>query len=279
MLQTGDQVPTEHEIKVAPTVTQQVKLLAALRSDRVEDLIHTIKGVLGIGDFHVAMENVKTVMDDYFDTDDLALYYTHSVFRIRREGGSPRLVIKKLVGQDQGELRRTEDETELSEAQLQSLLAERFASVVRAKLTDLRDKLLSIKLRVTNERRNYIMERGQERFRLSIDIFVFTNPLNGRTSNQQFEVEIEALDEHASAKLGAIKHNFLDVLEGFAFSKGSKYERGIKLFFVDRSEWLQLLAGWSTGTGLNWTSVIIGLIGLVLTIVGLVLTWRASAGA
>jgi hypothetical protein len=116
------------------------------------------------------------------------------------------------------------------------------------------------------------MQRQAESYRLSIDIFVFMNPKTGRTSDQQFEVEVEALNDAASVKLNSIKHNLLNVLRDFKFSPGSKYERGIKAFFIDSAEWKQALASWSSGAGLNWTSVVIGVIGLILSVVGLWLT-------
>lgn len=263
------QPPTEHELKVSPPVSQQVKLLGALRSETIDDVIQTLKALLGIGDFLVTVENVKSLIDEYYDTPDLALYATHAVCRIRREGVVPRLVVKKLIGQDQGELRRTEEETELTESEVQDLVSTGFASTVKITLSDLREKRLALKLKLNNERRNYMMNRGEERYRLSLDSFVFTNPATGRTSDQQFEIEIEALNDAASAKLASIKHNMLKVLEGFSFSAGSKYERGIKLFYFDRPVWIQWLAMWSTGPGLNWVSVILTLLGLLLTILSL----------
>lgn len=265
---------TEHELKLTPSTSLQVKLLASLRTQSVDDVIHILKGVLGVGDFKVTIENVKSLIDEYFDTSDLALYDTHSVFRVRRDAGTPCLVIKKLIGQEQGEIKRTEHETDLSEETYQQLRAEGFAPIVAKEIPDLRDKRLVYNLKISNERRNFILERNDEKYRLSLDIFVYSNPKTGRTSNQQFEVEIEALNDAASAKLKGIKHNLLDVLHGFEYSKGSKYERGIRLFYIDKSEWWQLLTAWSSGTGLNWIGVILGILGLILAIVGIALTIR-----
>lgn len=270
-----DRKTTEHELKLIPSTSLQVKLLASLRSQSVEGVIQTLKGVLGVGDFMVTVENIKSLIDEYYDTPELALYDTHSAFRIRRDVGTPILVIKRLIGQDQGEMKRTEHETALTEETYQKLLTEGFASVIARELPDLRTKKLEYKLKVSNERRNYLLARNGEKYRLSLDIFVYINPKTGRTSDQQFEVEIESLSDDASAKLKGIKHNLLDVLRGFNYSKGSKYERGVRLFYIDKAEWKQVLAAWSTGPGLNWIGAILGVVGLLLTILGLILTlWR-----
>ena len=77
-----------------------MKLLASLRSQSVDDVTQTLKGVLGVGDFKLTIENVKSLIEEYYDTPELALYDTHSVFRIRRDTGTPCLVIRHLVGQD-----------------------------------------------------------------------------------------------------------------------------------------------------------------------------------
>ncbi len=268
-------VPIEHEIKVTPNTNVQIKLLSSIRSQNIDNVIKTLKATLGIGDFSVLPEDVKSIIDDYYDTEDLALYYTHSVFRIRREGVQPTLVIKQLVRQAQGELERTEYETSLSEIELQNQSSQSFPEVVASQLPDIRDKKLAYLLKVTNERRNYLMERKGERYRLSLDMFVYANPKTGRTSDQQFEVEIEALNDAASAKLNNIKHNLLDVLTGFKFSAGSKYERGIKMFYIDSAEWKQVLAAWSSGIGLAWIGAIFGILGLIVGIVGVWLTIKS----
>lgn len=269
---TTSNIPIEHELKLTPATNVQVKLLASLRTQTADQIIQTLKGTLGVGDFVVTIENIKSIIDDYYDTDDLTLYQIHSVFRVRREGDRATVVIKELAGQTPGELKRTEYELPLSEPELQSNLAQDFASIVASQLPDLRDKKLKYKLKISNERHNYLMERQGERYRLSLDIFTFTNPKTGRGSDAQYEVEIEALNEAASAKLGRIKHHLLDVLTGFRFSPGSKYERGIKVFYIDAAQWRQALAAWNSGPGLGWVGAIIGLAGLIVGIIG---TWAA----
>src|SRR4051794_18143277 len=79
------QMTTEHELKIAPTVTQQAKLFSSLRRDNVAGVLKTIQAMLGMAEFDFAVENVKSVIDDYYDTADLALFYVHSVCRIRRD--------------------------------------------------------------------------------------------------------------------------------------------------------------------------------------------------
>lgn len=271
-----NEMPIEHEIKLTPSASVQVKLLSSLRTQSLDDVVKTLKNALGIGDFVIAAENVKNTTDDYYDTDDLALFHTHSLLRVRREGGLPVVVVKTLVGQSQGELRRTEFEKPVTEIDLQAMIATGFANVVAQQLPDFREQKLNYRLKVSKERRNYVMERGAEKYRLSLDTFWFTNPISGRTSDQEFEIEIESLNADASMRLRSIKHHLLNLLQGFAFSTGSKYERGVRKFYMDGPQWKQTLSKWNSGLGLNWVGVVLGAIGLVLSAIGLWLTIRSS---
>lgn len=269
-------IPIEHEIKITPTASVQVKLLSSLRTQNIDEVIKTLKGALGIGAFTVSAENIKNTTDDYYDTQDLALYSTHSLLRVRREGGLPIVTVKTLLGQSQGELKRTESETSITEDDLQSLVAAGFASILVEQLPDLRSKKVHYVLRVVKERRNYLMERSGERYRLSLDLFFFTDPKSGRTTDQEFEVEIESLNDEASLKLRTIKHNLLDVLKGFGFSIGSKYERGVRAFHIDGPPWKQALSKWNSGLGLNWIGIVLSIIGVVLSAIGIWLTIRPT---
>ncbi len=266
----------EHELKLVPTVHSQVKLLHLVRSRNVKEIIQTLTSAFGIGDFRVAVENITSIIDEYFDTDDLAIFQTHSVFRVRRDGGGPKLVIKRLISQEPGEFTRTEHETSLTEERYQEYVANGFSTFEGLQIVDLTGKKLSLKLKVSNERSNYLLQRDDERLRLSLDSFMFSNPKTGRTSDQQFEIELEALNDVASSKLRNIKNNLLGVLRGFEFSKSSKYERGIKKFSIDRSEWLQGLIAWGSSESATWAGIVIGMIGVFLTILGILLTIRAK---
>jgi inorganic triphosphatase YgiF len=269
-------LPIEHELKITPSSSIQVKLLSSLQTQNLDELIKTLKGVLGVGDFVLTAENVKNTTDDYYDTSSLSLFHCHSLLRVRREGGLPTVVVKTLIGQAQGELKRTEFEHTTSEEELQSLVATGFSAIVNAQLPDFKSHPLRHNLEVSKTRRNYIMARGAERYRLSLDAFSFANPKTGRASEKLFEIEIESLNAEASEKLRGIKHNLLDVLNGFAFSNGSKYERGIKAFHIDGAAWKQTLSKWNTGIGLNWVGVVIGVLSLLVGVVGTWLTIRAT---
>ena len=226
----------EHELKVIPTTSVQSKLLASLRGQSLDNVIQTLKEVLGVVDFNVNLIQAKSLFDEYFDTDDLALYSTRSVFCTHRDVGPPCLVIKRLVEQDRGELIRAAQESDLTEETYQHLLTEGFLSVVTKEFPDLRNKKLDYKLTISIERRDFLLERQDERYQLSLDIFFYSDPKTGRTSNRQFEVQLKVLSDAASAKLKAIKHILLDVRHDFEYSKGSKYDRGVRLSAIDKAE-------------------------------------------
>ena len=122
-------------------------------------------------------------------------------------------------------------------------------------------------LKVTNERRNFILKRGQERYCLSFDTFRYTNAKNNRVSEIQVEIEIESLTGVANKKLAHIRRNLLPILGTFKYSTNSKYERGVECFSLNESLWRQWLNEWNSGIGLTWVGVILGVIGILISIV------------
>ena len=263
----------EHELKVRPSAVVQIKLLSSLRSQRMGDLTNTLKGILGVGDFVVTAENVINVSDDYYDTDSLDICRSHSVFRVRREFGATTIVLKTLMSQSPGEFKRNEIEIPVSEIHLQDMVSTGFHDIVKENFPDSRGKPLRLKLEVTNKRRNFLMDRGAEKYRLSVDAFVYTNPATGGTSGLLHELEIEAKSEAASAKLHQMKGGMLSALRNFSLSTESKYERGIRIFHLDGPGWKQTLAKWNTGLGLNWMSLLISVVSLVFGALGIWLVY------
>lgn len=269
--------PTEeHEIKVVPPPGQQVKLLASLRSKSIDELRETLQGFIGASQFSISLEGTKTINDEYYDTTDLQIFEIHALLRVRHVGDTTKLIVKTLTSQSTGELRRAEHEFSISAQELKDLESTNFKKYVDAYFPELSGKAFSKLISVRNDRLNYLLDRDKESYRLSLDQFVLVNSANGRASNQLYEIELEALNADASEQLPSIKQNLLRLIKNSRFSNSSKYERGIRHFYLDQAYWKQALSSWSTGTGLNWLGVILNIIGLVLTALGLYLTSRAS---
>jgi hypothetical protein len=114
-----------------------------------------------------------------------------------------------------------------------------------------------------------------------VDIFWYTNTLTGQTSSQQFEVEVEAKNEHAVERLPLIKKNLLFLLstraKDFHFSEDTKYERGVRLLGLSHRAWVQRLSAWATSPAAGLANLSIGVLSLLLTIffgiVGIVLAY------
>jgi inorganic triphosphatase YgiF len=265
----------EHELKFIPTLRLQVKLFAPLHRLDVAGVRATMQNVFDIANFNVAFENVKLILDEYYDSDGLALFKGHSLFRVRRDGGPPTIVVKMPEGGVLGDLKRREYELETTEEAYQKHIADNFSSLGLESLFGPANQKLALRLKVINERRNLLLQRHNENYRLSFDTFTYTNARNGRASQTQFEIEIEALNEQASQKLSAIKNSLIGILKGFEFSAGSKYERGIRVLHMDRSKWGQRFWEWTRGKGLGWASVIFGFLGIILAVIGIILTARA----
>lgn len=269
--------PTEeHEIKVVPTLGQQVKLLTSLRSKSTDELRDTLQGFIGAGQFSISLEGTKTINDEYYDTQDLQLFEIHALLRVRHVGDTTKLIVKTLTSQSTGELRRAEHEFDVSAQELKDLESINFKKCVDIYFPELSGRAFSKIISVRNDRMNYLLARDKESYRLSLDQFVLVNASNGRASNQLYEIELEALNTEASQQLAIIKPNLLKLVKNSSFSNSSKYERGIRHFRLDQAYWKQTLSSWSTGPGLNWLGLILNVIGLVLTAVGLYLTLRAK---
>ncbi|WP_433852098.1 CYTH domain-containing protein [Stenotrophomonas nitritireducens] len=261
---------TEHEIKIQLSSTTQVKLFASMRSQELAHFADTLKGMFGLADYTVNPENRKNVTDDYYDTSSLTLFRDHSLLRVRRDGGNPKIVAKSMLSQAQGEFKRSEYQQESSEPALQSEIVNNFHTMALKAFPDLTSAQFEHVLKVTNERHNYLVEKPGEKYRLSLDVYFFTNPKTGRTSNQLFEVEVEALTHLASQKIGNIKGNLARALGRFSYSHDSKFETGVKRMRIDRPNWSQWIFEAGQTGALSWTSLIVGIAGLLVGVIG---TW------
>jgi inorganic triphosphatase YgiF len=221
----------EHELKLVPDARMQAKLLSVRPIQDVEQVLAQVKGLLGVGDLRVTEESVHVITDEYFDTQRLHLFHANRVFRVRREGGQlPILVMKKLLEKDVGLIKRKEYPREISEDEYRGLVKKGFREILTAFVPDLAGQRLNYILNIRNERRNLYITRGKEKYCLSLDTFVFGNGRDGRTSGEQFEIELEAKSQVASARLPTLKGHVKRALPGFDFAPDSKYERAVKYF-------------------------------------------------
>lgn len=263
----------ENEIKIVPIEVTQAKLLGALhgkKAGEIDSVLRTIKAALSLAEFDISQESVENIVDEYFDTEDLALFDFHASLRIRRSGSQVEMTIKKPKEQERGQFTRSEFSKNISENEYSELLEDGFRKAIKTVLPDTMGKRLSKVLQVINERRNFMLLRGNEQYKLSLDLIKFFNPKLNKTSESESEVEIEALNEAAKQKLGTIRRNLVEIMRTFDFSKDSKYERGIsRMSLKGKKSWRVKMwfSNINTDSGRNWIEITIAIIGIVVTII------------
>ena len=111
------------------------------------------------------------------------------------------------------------------------------------------------------------------RAKLSFDVFTLVNAKTGRSSNEMYELEIEAINESASRRLADIAKNIRGVIPELKISSKSKYSRGVDYFKLTKSKTYQSFDNWVQGPGFNWVSLVLAVVGFILTITSFILTF------
>jgi len=264
-------VSEENELKLIVSEETQAKMLASIRDmgDKdVEKILRIVKAVLDLAEFDVSQERVETILDEYYDTRDLDLFWSHGSMRVRRSLGKIVVTVKKLQELEQGQFSRSEITEEISEDVYPEFQREGFQDIVANSLPALLNRQFSLLLRVNNIRRAFSLKRRDEQYNLALDLYTFINPRTGESSEVQSEVEIEALNLFAKSKLASIRRNLVDIIKTFSYSKDSKYERGLKYFGFDKPRFIRLLLEkWNSQKGLAWIGIILG---IILGIIGII---------
>lgn len=259
----------ENEIKLVT----QAKMLAALRGKKTNEqdsVLRTLKGALNFAEFDVSQERVENIIDEYFDTDDLALFGFHASLRIRRSGPKAEITVKKLKEQERGQFTRSELSQTISEDEYLKFIRDGFQQIAESAHLDVLGKPLLLTLRVDNERRTFRLRRGDEHYELSLDLLKFINPKTHKASEIQSEIEIEALNEAAKQKLGNIRRSLIDIMGTFNFSPDSKYERGIKHLNLNKTNQnihTKWLSNFNTEAGRDWINIAVAIIGIIVTVI------------
>lgn len=266
-------ITEENELKFMVSEETQAKLasIKGKEMNEVREVLRTVKAALNLAEFDISQEKVEGIIDEYFDTENLALYGFHASIRVRRSLGKTIVTAKKLKAMEQGQFSRDEISRDITEEVYSELVRAGFGEFVAQALPDIKGERLSHVLRINNERRAFQLKRNNEQYELALDLFTFTNPHNNETGEVKCEVEIEAINPAAKSKLSSIRRNLIDIVTGFDFSRDSKYEKGIKYFGLDKPSWRRWFQEkWNTPKGLAWIGIIVtvttAIIGIILTI-------------
>lgn len=267
----GNDKQNENEIKIRISEDYQAKLLATFRekvSRRDQSYGESIIAAFGFAEFTISEEKTLQIIDEYFDTKDLSLYRDHGSLRFRRCSGNIETTLKTDHGMQLGLFKRGEKTEFISEEKYKELISTGLFGFISEVLPELKEKKFTKKLIVKNERKTFSLVRRDEKYELSFDLFTFSNPTNNEISDTLSEIEIEAKSQKAIEEIYKIRENILKIVGLDSYSKESKYERGIKIFRLDNKPlYIWLLNNWNTTKGLAWLGIIIGVVGLILTII------------
>lgn len=224
-------VKVEDELKIAFGEVLEAKFVAAISEGNAEHAVELIQHTFGFGKFDIREDRREDIVDEYFDTRDQSIKAMHASLRVRRRNGKPELTVKKLIGQELGQLNRQEYTHQMTEAQYETLIHKGTCEspLLRQHLRDVCDDRLELVLRVPNERHNFVLGREAEVYQLSFDRYRFVDPDTGYESPSQLEVEIEAKNIEARAALPDLRRSLLKLLrsQSFQFANDSKFERGV----------------------------------------------------
>lgn len=267
----------EKEIKLVATDAMQAKLLTDLRNkkeDEIDAVLSTIRAAFELAEFEISQAKIKVVLDEYYDTKDLFLYDSHASLRVRRQDGQVEITVKKPLAQEPGQFTRSENTKIISEEQYPQYIQNDFHEITKAVLPDIKNKSVELTVKINNERRSFLLTRGDEKYELVLDLISFTNPKTGKTSETLSEVEIEALNEAARKKLGGIKRNIVEIIKKFSYSTDSKYERAIKYFGFDKRKAQRRFLWWNNEIGLAQAGIVIAVLAIVVTVIIALLTGK-----
>ncbi len=190
------------------------------------------------GDIFTANDaKTKPQLDSYYDSADLQFFNRHcGTFRIRDKGDALQVTLKQPLARQGKTSARSEDEEEITRAQLETLSAHRL--FVQAKEILGGSELLPT-LSVNNLRTTILFSHNDKQIEVCLDHIVRFTDLRpsgkGKTSGPRFELEIE--NKNAPTN---VFEQFIDALrtleelKGLRRSSGAKYERGVIALRINR---------------------------------------------
>lgn len=192
----NEELHIEYELKFTPKKSTQIKLLASLKSDTIDNVINTITNALGLSDSYILEPlDAEALTDVYHDTDQLTLYKEGNCLRVRHSGKETKITVKINRGNISGEFKRDEYSIVCDQSTLQRHINENFVDFTRTKLAHLSGAKINPRIIVKNSRRLFIMKplKGSGnndgfQAKLSFDMFTYINAKTGRSSIEMYEL-------------------------------------------------------------------------------------------
>ena len=270
---------TENELKITPSTNLQIKFQALEINE--EEILNDIKNVLGLGGFELTSENSKETLDTYFDSDTFALKKANCLLRRRQNShdkqGKSVLTVKLQKKREEGEFVRDEYEEEFSNSDFNLEKLANFSKFRKNILSDYTDIIFSPKIIISTLRKNYLVTKNNQKFRLSLDRFIFENCKNQEKSKEKFEIELEALNDFAIEEIPKIKKYSLELLikSDFTYSSHSKYESAVQYFKLENNENYGFFKNWYNRNkhNLEDPKFIIAVLALSVTVIGLAIKY------
>lgn len=274
MTQNAQDPQREVELKFVPTCEVQARLAS---SSEFEHLVRVLQGAFDLGEFRFEEEGTVHLIDDYYDTAELALYRDHASFRIRDRGhGKMELTIKTFRGLQSGVFDRRERTRSITVQEAASLRAESFRSILKSELSAYNETALNHVLTIVNDRRVFSLVRRGEEFELSLDKFTFQKAGSAATRPAVFEIEIEAKNDEAVSSLPRIRSSIEKVVASLTLADKSKYEQSVEKLGLHRRPIHQVLRNlWHSPNFGTWLGVLVSAAGIL---VSFIIFWLQSGG-
>lgn len=216
--------PTENELKLSVPAEMQAKFIPL--SGSTAGLFNRIVGAFKFAAFEIRNDRSVRNIDRYFDSSRQELQQVGHSIRIRSGDGPLVLTIKKAGTPSLGIFSRLEDEREISQAEADALIDEGFQGVAKQSFGGvLRGRLIE-SLVIETDRRECMVERGNEKYKLCLDASTFVEPQTRERSSVAFEVEVEALAETSAEQLTSIRDRLVEVFPEFELGHKTKQTRG-----------------------------------------------------
>lgn len=193
------------------------------------DFLDKIIELFNRNGFSIVSTSKKENHDEYYDTDNMDLYYKGGSLRIRTAFESDKVKYKGTFKMplDEGEVytSRSEHEEKLVAPTFEELTKTMNALVVVEELANINDRPV---LNSTTERTEIVLEKNGVQVCLSLDKSRYTNHRLNDISIDDMMIEIEAVGKIKDRVILNGIHAFLtENIEGLELIKDSKYVRGI----------------------------------------------------
>ena len=218
----------ENEVKLVLPSETQAKFIPNVSCEELDAFQARLVCLFEFAGFHIKKQKRVSNTDHYFDTNNYDLDKSQHSLRVRHNASGLKYTIKKPHRSGVSLQRRYEIEGKIEDvAEFERLKTSNFSNIIDEYLQDFSGRELKESAVVKNDRRQFKALRGDEKYKVCIDLVEFNMPSSKVISPKEVELEIEAETAESEAKINDLKNFILGIFPEFSFSHASKYTRAI----------------------------------------------------